>query len=435
MTATAVRPADVVADCLAGGVRRLLGGAHSLTSARAVVVRADQQWVWVKFSTDPGRLPAPWECVDAGPGWVRAPRGSEPGLRDASADPVLVVVGVGEDQVIAVNALAIDEIGVTCRGREALIANWLLQAQVQGVAASAGELAGVRLSANPDATVVVADPLLDGEPGWVDVLAAGTSWPVRPLRGGGATPSAAPQPAGVQELSEVDEDDDVGAVVDGDRGSGGDAGVVDASNGSAVGAAAKAVGGQAQMMVFGAFEVTDASGAALQPMQQQIIGAIAFGQPISTAQLCQSLYGTSRQKSFHVALSKIRRRGLHPRLTDEGYCLDIASQWGQFVELVGPDPARAETAALVRAAAMVRTPLFGAQPPSWAQQYLPAMADLICQVCRELAARHADEPAAALDYARLGLAVDPGRAELGQIVEMLTNGTWNSTAHDVDGPS
>ena len=38
-------PADLVAECLTGGVRRLLGGAHSLTSSRAVVVCADEQWV------------------------------------------------------------------------------------------------------------------------------------------------------------------------------------------------------------------------------------------------------------------------------------------------------------------------------------------------------------------------------------------------------
>lgn len=129
-----VTPAQLVEDCLSGAVRRLIGGVHSLTSSRAVVVCADENWVRVRFSTAPGALPAPWETEDTG--WVRAPRGTEPGLRDASADPVLVVVGVAESQVVAINALAVDEIGVTCTGRDGLIANWLLQAQVQGAPAT-----------------------------------------------------------------------------------------------------------------------------------------------------------------------------------------------------------------------------------------------------------------------------------------------------------
>ncbi|EUA17513.1 hypothetical protein I553_10571 [Mycobacterium xenopi 4042] len=46
-------------------------------------------------------------------------------------------------------------------------------------------------------------------------------------------------------------------------------------------------------------------------MQQQIVGAIRFDGPIPTARLCQLLYGSERHKSFHVAMSKMRRRGLN----------------------------------------------------------------------------------------------------------------------------
>ncbi|ORW05009.1 hypothetical protein [Mycobacterium kyorinense] len=393
-----VTPADLVADCLAGGVRRLIGGVHSLTSSRAVVVCADEQWVAVRFSASPGPLPTPWETDAAG--WVRAPRGSEPGLRDASADPVLVVVGVAESQVVAVNALAIDEIGVTCSGRESLIANWLLQAQVQGAAGDESAVAGARLSANPDATVVVADPLVDGHSGWVDVLAAGTSWPVRPLKtpiGEALRESTGSPTACGDGLAEQDAD---AAPVDGDARSG-------------------AADCGARLRVFGRFEVTDAAGEQLQPMQQQIVGVIRFDGPIPTARLCQVLYGAERHKSFHVAMSKMRRRGLNPVLTDAGYRIDIDSDWRRFTKLVGVDPSGADTAALIEAVEMVAVPLFGAQPPSWAVPHLPGMRDLICRACRELAARHADDPGAALRYANVGLEVDPQDEELVTIANTI----------------
>ncbi|EUA09660.1 hypothetical protein I553_3744 [Mycobacterium xenopi 4042] len=67
----------------------------------------------------------------------------------------------------------------------------------------------------------------------------------------------------------------------------------------------------ARLQVFGRFDVTDAAGGQLQPMQQQIVGAIRFDGPIPTARLCQLLYGSERHKSFHVAMSKMRRRGLN----------------------------------------------------------------------------------------------------------------------------
>ena len=120
-------------DCRSGAVRRLIGGVHSLTSSRAVVVCADENWVRVRFST------ARALCRRCGrprtPGGSARPAEPNP-VCDASADPVLVVVGVAESQVVAINALAVDEIGVTCTGRDGLIANWLLQAQVQGAPAT-----------------------------------------------------------------------------------------------------------------------------------------------------------------------------------------------------------------------------------------------------------------------------------------------------------
>ncbi|ORB77065.1 hypothetical protein BST46_26625, partial [Mycobacterium timonense] len=344
-------PADLVADCLAGGVRRLIGGVHSLTSSRAVVVCADEQWVAVRFSASPGPLPAPWETDTAG--WVRAPRGSEPGLRDAAADPVLELDSLADSQELAV--------------------------------------AGARVSANPDASVVVADPLLDGQSGWVDVLAAGTSWPVRPLKTpvGEAIPQSTDSPAGATEH------DDGAAPLEADADAG--AGVSDTG---------------ALLRGFGRFEVTDSAGEQLQPMQQQIVGVIRVDGPIPTARLCQVLYGAERHKSFHVAMSKMRRRGLNPVLTDAGYRIDIDSDWRRFTKLVGVDPSGADTAALIEAVEMVAVPLFGAQPPSWAVPHLPGMRDLICRACRELAARHADDPGAALRYANVGLEVDPQDEEL-----------------------
>ena len=465
MIAGQATPAELVAECLDGGVRRLLGGVHSLTSARAVVVRVDPQWVWVKFSTDPGRLAAPWEFVDAG--WVRAPRGSEPGLRDASADPVLVVLGVGESELLAVNALAIDEIGVTCTGRDAMIAHWTMQAAAQGVVADDAAIAGARVSGNPDATVVIADPLLADAPGWVDVLAAGTAWPVRPLRRPVlALPDGTPGiERGAVETDPIDSNSPSAGVADGGQIAG--EGVAVESTGlvidpvdvaSTLDAAAteppapadpvvaaddvstrvagtdlRPVTGEAAvapdrpqgpwMTVFGGFEVVDGTGSPFQPMQQQIIGAIAFCQPIVTADLCDMLFGDpARPKSFHVALSKIRNRGLDPRHTDTGYVLDINSEWRQFVELVGEDPATASTGALASAAAMVSAPLFGAEPPRWAAAQIAEMTSVVCLVCRELAARHCEDPPTALRYARLGLVFDPDHFELGRMVELLTQG-------------
>jgi hypothetical protein len=415
MSAPTLVPADLAAECLCGGVRRLIGGVHSWTAARVVVVCVDSQWVRVRFSSDPGRLPVPWE-VDEQFGWWRACRDAVPGLRDASADPVLVVVGVGESQVVAVNLLAIDEIGVTCHGGGQLVGSWVMQAKLQGCSADAGSVAGVRISDSPDATVVVADPLVDGgSAGWVDVLSGGTSWPVRPLRGlrdsetaGGAT---------ILDASDV---------VGGSSGRDAD-GLCDGSEptiGTGPPDAAGSAGG-AWMKVFGGFEVTDTDGAVLQPLQQQIIGVIAMRGPIPTSALCKLVYGTERQKSFHVAMSKIRRRGLQPELTEQGYRIDIDSQWRRFTDRVGTDPANAETAALAQAATMVTTPLFGADPPDWALPHLPEMGQLICQVCRELAARHADDPQTALAYAQLGLDVDPSQRELAEIVAMLKAGSWD----------
>lgn len=415
MSAPTLVPADLAAECLRGGVRRLIGGVHSWTAARVVVVCVDPQWVRVRFSSDPGRLPVSWEA-DEQLGWWRACRDAVPGLRDASADPVLVVVGVGESQVVAVNLLAIDEIGVTCHGRGQLIGSWVMQAKLQGCSADAGSVAGARISDSPDATVVVADPFVDsGSAGWVDVLTGGTSWPVRPLRG--LRDSETTVGATVLEAPDAFEGS-IGRGADGLRDDRGPA-TADAGPPEEPAAARGA-----WMKVFGGFEVTDTDGAALQPLQQQIIGVIAMCGPIPTSALCQLVYGTERQKSFHVAMSKIRRRGLQPELTEQGYRIDIDSQWRRFTDLVGTDPANAETAALAQAATMVTTPLFGADPPDWALQHLPEMGQLICQVCRELAARHADDPQTALAYAQLGLAVDPSQQELAEIVEMLKAGSW-----------
>ncbi len=431
MSAPAIAPAELVGECLTGSVRRLLGGVHSLTSARVVVVCVDAECVRVTFSADPGRLGAPWQ-PDGQPGWFSAPRGSEPGLRDGSADPVLVVVGVGERAVVAVNVLAIDEIGVCCRGRGELIGNWLMQGRVQGAEGDGGSLAGVRLSENPDATVVVADPLVDGAaPGWVDVLAAGTSWPVRPLRTPAADAedgdAAADGSPGDGDVAGAGSADDSAPVTVADTFDGEESG--DPGEGEA---AASVAGDGGRMTVFGRFEVTDSDGVALQPMQQQIIGAIAILQPIPTAELCQLLYGTERSKSFHVAMSKMRRRGLQPVATDDGYRIDIDSDWAQFRALIGSDPSAASTEALERAAQVVDGPLFGNEPPSWAVAQVPGMAAVVAQVCRELAARHSGDREQALGYARRGLAVAPGHPELGEIVSILnTIGGQQDTGGDV----
>ena len=414
MSAATLLPADLAAECLSGGVRRLIGGVHSWTAARVVVACVDPQWVRVRFSSDPGRLPAPWEA-DEQLGWWRARRDAEPGLRDASADPVLIVVGVGESQVVAVNLLAIDEIGVTCEGGGELIGSWIMQAQVQGSAADTASVAGVKVSDNPDATVVVADPLVGAAAGWVDVLSAGTSWPVRPLRG--------VQDGTKSEVRRLAAADDAGvAGCGGDHVAAGDDEFCDDGAGGPHGSQGQL--GRAWMKVFGGFEVTDADGVALQPVQQQIVGVIAMCGPIATPAVCQRVYGTERQKSFHVAMSKIRRRGLSPELTEQGYRIDIDGEWRRFTDLVGADPARADTAALAQAAAMVATPLFGLEPPDWVLPQLAGMQELICGVCRELAARHADDPAAALSYAQLGLAVDPSQRELAEIVQMLRAGPY-----------
>lgn len=421
MVAVAVNPAELVGDCLAGGVRRLIGGAHSLTSSRAVVVRVDEQWVWVQFSTDPGRLSAPWEVADHR--WRRAPRGSEPGLRDATADPVLIVVGVGESSVLAVNVLAVDEIGVTCEARGELIDHWITQAAIQGADADDAVVAGAQISENPDATVVVADLPGIAEPGWVDVLAAGMAWPVSALRWPSAIPSEDPgcaEPVG-ESTEQLAPTAAGGADVGEPSAAGQDVTCLGGVGDVGVQEAPARPDGVAWMNVFGGFEVTDATGAALPPLQQNLVAAIALNQPISTGDLSEMVYGQSqRPKSFHVAMTKIRQRGLHPKHGPEGYRIEIDSQWSQFADLVGADPTQASTAALAAAAAMISTPLFGDNPPAWAQPQRPAMQSLICQVCRELAARYADEPAQALTYAQLGLAVDPGHAELQAILAVLT---------------
>ncbi len=415
-----VMPAELVAECLAGGVRRLIGGVHSLTSSRAVVVCVDDQWVRVRFSAAPGVLSAPWE--DDGDGWVRAARGSEPGLRDASADPVLVVVGVAETHLVAINALAVDEIAVTCAGREALIANWVLQAQVQGADGDEVSVAGAVLSVNPDATVVVADPITAAG-GWVDVLAVGTAWPVRPLRtaegrddgtlagepgaegGAGALGVGAATPFGPTGTEPADPVVEAAVV-------GGDAGADDG--------AVQPVCGAASMRVFGGFEVLDAAGLALQPMQQDLVGGIAFHAPVRTQQLCQLVFGQpEKPPSFHVALSKMRRRGINPVLIDGGYRLEIDSDWTRFMALVGADPAAADTDALVEAAALIGGPLFGGVAPRWARDLVGPMRARTGAVCRELAARHSDRPAQALRYAQLGLSVDPASAELSEIIDTI----------------
>lgn len=454
MTAAVITPAELVSECLTGAARRLLGGVHSLTSSRVIVVRIDPNWIRVKFSAEPGRLPSPWELDDE-PGWLRAPRGSEPGLRDSSADPVLVVVGVGEHEVIAVNALAIDEIGVLCHGRAELIDSWVLQAQIQGAEGDGQTVAGVRLSESPDATVVIADPLIDGaQPGWVDVLAAGTSWPVRPLRipaeSAVTSPGTSEQlvaaeqadhadnhgqgPAGAPTTPTVGANDDGGPTATTDFDSTPTEPRQDPIAQTAEPAAEDFTGtaddapNSGLMTVFGRFEVTDSDGVALQPMQQQIIGAIALLQPITTTHLCELLYGPERQKqkSFHVAMSKIRRRGLQPLATEDGYRIDLDSDWARFVALVGSDPVTSPTENLARAAELVTGPLFGAEPPPWVVTgALPAMTTLVANVCRELAARHVEQPDMALAYARRGLTVAPGHQELGEIVSMLANGTWH----------
>ncbi|EUA17515.1 hypothetical protein I553_10573 [Mycobacterium xenopi 4042] len=61
-SAMSVTPADLVADCLVGGVRRLIGGVHSLTSSRAVVVCADEQW-WRCGFRIAGTVAGPWETT------------------------------------------------------------------------------------------------------------------------------------------------------------------------------------------------------------------------------------------------------------------------------------------------------------------------------------------------------------------------------------
>jgi hypothetical protein len=405
----AVTPADLVAECLTGSVRRLIGGVHSLTSARVVVVCADEQWVRVRFSASPGVLPAPWDLEDSG--WARAPRGAEPGLRDASADPVLVVVGVAESQVVAVNALAVDEIGVTCTGRDGLIANWLLQAQVQGAFGDIGSLAGALLSDNPDATVVVADPMT-GERGWVDVLATGTAWPVRPLKtpsADPAEPSTAPESTAADPVTPPTPEE------------------APASDPQPQRTPAPAGPSGGRMHIFGVFEVLDDAGAPLQPMQRDLVGGIYFNQPIGIYDLCERLFGTSeRPASFHVAMSKMRRRGLHPVHIDGFYTIDIASDWRKFTDLTGSDPAAANTPSLAAAAAMINGPLFGATPPQWATPLLAPMRTTVSAVCRELATRHADQPAVALGYARQGLAVDPDNPELSAIIDTLAGQSGQS---------
>ena len=412
----AITPADLVADCLSGAVRRLIGAAHSLTSSRAVVVCADEQWVRVRFSSSVGSLPAPWE-VEAS-GWVRAPRGSEPGLRDASADPVLVVVGVAESQVVAINALAVDEIGVTCGGRDALIANWMLQAQVQGAPGDGVSVAGAVVSDNPDATVVVADPMT-GDRGWVDVLAAGTAWPVRPLKVPIAdTDPPAPQPAPTESAASV-------AAAGGPTApSPTPAAHVPADPGTSAAVAAAELppaGRGGRMRVFGTFEVADDQGILLQPMQQDLAGGIYFHQPVSTHELCGLLFGSAqRPASFHVALSKMRKRGLNPVLVDGGYHIDIPCDWQVFTDQVGPDLSAADTAALAAAAAMITGPLFGGHPPRWAAPLVESMRRRAAAVCGELATRHRDQPAAAVGYARQGLTVDADNAELIEIIDTLT---------------
>ena len=403
-----VTPAELVHECLSGAVRRLIGGVHSLTSSRAVVVCADETWVRVRFSGAPGTLPAPWEVDDTG--WVRAPRGSEPGLRDASADPVLVVVGVAESEVVAINALAIDEIGVTCAGRDSLIANWLLQAKAQGAQSDVCSVAGAVVSDNPDATVVVADPIT-GERGWVDVLAAGTAWPVRPLKapitGSGSVTSSPPAEVGAAEPPVAQPTSSPAATP--------------AIAPASVPAAPSTTSNEGRIRVFGAFEVLDENGVLLQPMQRDLIGGIFFHQPITTHDLCELLFGSvARPASFHVAMSKMRKRGLNPVLIDGGYRIDIPCDWTAFTNLAGTDPAVADTDALASAAAMISGPLFGANPPSWAAELAPSMRTYAAAVCRELAARHVDQPAAALGYARQGLTVDAGNTELVEIIDTLT---------------
>ena len=394
-----VTPAELVAECLSGAIRRLIGGVHSLTSARVVVVCVDDQWVRVRFSAAPGSLPAPWTIDDGC--WAHAPRGAEPGLRDASADPVLVVVGVAETHVVAINALAIDEIGVTCSGRDHLIANWLLQAQVQGAPGDAASLAGAVVSANPDATVVVADPMTR-QPGWVDVLAAGTAWPVRPLKAALADPADPPltaPPAPVSAPQAVPAVDETPPQTTPPAG-------------------ATSAGGRIQ--VLGTFEVVDDQGAPLPPMQQDLAAGIYFNQPIRIGDLCERLYGTAeRPSSFHVAMSKMRRRGLSPAHIEGYYTIDIACDWRNFADLVGADPSAADTTALAAAAAMITGPIFGPTPPHWAAPLLEPMRTAASAVCRELAARHSDQPAAALGYARQGLAVDADNTALLEMVETL----------------
>lgn len=261
------------------------------------------------------------------------------------------------------------------------------------------------MSDNPDATVVVADPIT-GDPGWVDVLAAGTAWPVRPLKtaiSDPQTPSslAAPAPHDATVT-------DIGQEV-----------VEAASTVDSAGPQPVSAGGR--MRVFGAFEVFDAHGVLLQPMQRDIIGGIFFHQPIGTHELCELLFGSvARPASFHVALSKMRKRGLHPVLGDTGYCIDIPCDWQTFINVVGPDPATADTDALAAAAAMIEGPLFGPTPPAWTNDVLAPMRAYSAAICRELAARHVDQPAAALGYARQGLTVDPGNAEIVEIIDTLT---------------
>jgi hypothetical protein len=175
------------------------------------------------------------------------------------------------------------------------------------------------------------------------------------------------------------------------------------------------------MQVFGGFEVLDDQGAPLQPMQRDLVGGIYFNQPIRIHDLCERLFGIpERPASFHVAMSKMRRRGLNPVHIDGFYTIDIASDWRKFADLTGSDPASADTPALAAAAAMIRGPLFGSTPPQWAAPLLEQMRSSVTAVCRELAVRHSDQPAVALGYARQGLSVDTDNPALMEIIDTLT---------------
>jgi hypothetical protein len=155
-------------------------------------------------------------------------------------------------------------------------------------------------------------------------------------------------------------------------------------------------------------------------MQQDIVGGIAFHCPVRTQDLCQLVFGApDKPPSFHVAMSKMRRRGINPVLIDGRYHLEIDSDWGRFTTLVGPDPAAADTDALIEAAALITGPLFGGAAPRWARDLLAPMRARTGEVCRELAARHSDRPADALRYAQLGLSVDTANTGLTEIADMV----------------